>query len=306
MLITKKTQKTQNYFCKNCQFITRNKTDFERHVVTPKHQKNNPISFFCSESSLRIHRCICGKQYKYPSGLSAHKKKCGPPAMTQPTTTESSESELIKYLLKENQEFKQLIIEHSSKMLEQNNKMIEIASKPSTINNNCHQSHHFNLNVFLNEKCKNAMNMKDFINSLQIMDADFEDIGKLGYVQGISNIFLKGLKELDETTRPLHCSDIKRDTLYIKDDDTWNRDDNNEKIIEAIHGLSHKNVKYIPIWRDANPDALDAKSKKSDQYMRIVNQVMTSIVPDDPHALGKIIRNVATCVTIDKDSNRYL
>ena len=225
--------------------------------------------------------------------------------MTQPTTTESSESELIKYLLKENQEFKQLIIEHSSKMLEQNNKMIEIASKPSTINNNCHQSHHFNLNVFLNEKCKNAMNMKDFINSLQIMDADFEDIGKLGYVQGISNIFLKGLKELDETTRPLHCSDIKRDTLYIKDDDTWNRDDNNEKIIEAIHGLSHKNVKYIPIWRDANPDALDAKSKKSDQYMRIVNQVMTSIVPDDPNALGKIIRNVATCVTIDKDSNRY-
>jgi hypothetical protein len=144
------------------------------------------------------------------------------------------------------------------------------------------------------------MNMKDFINSLEIVDDDFENIGRLGYVQGISNIFLKGLKDLDETERPLHCSDIKRETLYIKDNDVWNKDENNEKLIEAINGVSHKNVKYIPIWRDANPDALDGTSKKNDQYIQIVNQVMTSIVPDDPNAINKIIRNVATRVCIDK------
>jgi hypothetical protein len=291
MSITKKTQKTHDYSCASCGFKTRNKTDFIRHNLTPKHLKNNDISFF----SEKTFSCDCGKNYKYASGLCAHKKKC---------KSDPSASEIIKYLLKENQEFKQVIIEHSTKVLEQNSKMMELATKPSTINNNCNNRNQFNLNVFLNEKCKNAMNMRDFINSLEIMDDDFEDIGKLGYVQGISNIFIKGLKELDETTRPLHCSDIKRDTLYIKDNDVWNKDENNEKIIEAIHGVSHKNVKYIPLWRDANPEALDGTTKKNEQYMRIVNQVMSSVVPDDTTAYNKIIRNVATRVAIDKDSNR--
>ena len=145
--------------------------------------------------------------------------------------------------------------------------------------------------------------MTDFINSLEIMDDDFENIGKLGYVQGISNIFIKGLKDLDETSRPMHCSDIKREILYIKEDDVWNKDINKEKITEAIQCVSHKNVKYIPIWRDANPEAMDGTSKKNDQYMRIVNQVMTSIVPDDPNAINKIIRNVANRVVIDKDDS---
>jgi len=187
-------------------------------------------------------------------------------------------------------------------MLEQNNRLYELANKPFTITNNNCNNKQFNLNVFLNEKCKNAMNMTDFVNSLEIMDDDFEDIGKLGYVQGISNIFIKGLKDLDETARPLHCSDIKRDIIYIKDNDVWNKDDNKEKMIEAIQGVSHKNVKYIPIWRDLHPESMDCTSKKNDQYMRIVNQVMTSIVPDDPSAINRIIRNVASKVCIDKTS----
>jgi hypothetical protein len=126
-------------------------------------------------------------------------------------------------------------------------------------------------------------------------------MGKLGYIQGISNIFIKGLQDLDETIRPLHCSDIKRETLYIKDNDSWNKDENKQKIIEAINGLSHKNVKYIPIWRDSHPEALDGTTKKNEQYMRIVNQVMTSVVPDDPNGINKIIRNVANKVCIDKE-----
>jgi hypothetical protein len=301
MLITKNAKKTPQYFCDICQFTTRNKTDFERHLGRPKHIKNNTISFFddvCTEN--KIHLCHCGKQYKYISGLSAHKKKCTY-GQNCKQNLEPTEKELIKELLLQNQqlifenkEFKELILDQSSKML-------ELATKPSTINNNNCNNKQFNLNVFLNEKCKNAMNMSDFVNSLEILDDDFEDMGKLGYVQGISNIFIKGLKDLDETARPLHCSDIKRETLYIKDNNEWNKDESKEKIIEAINGVSHKNVKYIPLWRDAHPDALDGTSKKNTQYMRIVNQVMTSITPDDTTGMNKIIRNVANSVVIDKD-----
>jgi hypothetical protein len=144
------------------------------------------------------------------------------------------------------------------------------------------------------------MNMSDFVNSLKIMDDDFEEIGKLGYIQGISNIFIKGLKDLDETARPVHCSDIKRETLYIKDNDVWDKDNNKEKMKQVIAEIAHKNVKYIPIWRDLHPEAMDGTTKKNDQYMRIANQVMTATTPDDDVGINKIIRNVANKVCIEK------
>jgi hypothetical protein len=209
------------------------------------------------------------------------------------------------YLLKENKEFKELILDQSNKMVEQSSKMLELAAKPTNIINNTNSNNNnkqFNLQVFLNEKCKNAMNMSDFLDTIQIEDEDFENIGKLGYVQGISNIFIKGLKDLDETLRPLHCNDIKRETLYIKDNDVWNKDDNKHKIRNAIALIAHKNFKYIPIWQDANPSSFDVTNKKNDLYMKIANQVTTAITPDDELGINKIIRNVANKVVIDKDS----
>jgi len=300
-----KTEKTRAWECEYCCFKTDNKKDFGRHLLTGKHLINvGGYKKDISKSPQTINAdniCDCGKKYKHSSGLWRHKKVCNYKQIVQ--KEDFSKNDLIKHLLLQNQqlifenkEFKELI-------MDQSNKMLELATKPSstTINNNNCNNKQFNLNLFLNEKCKNAMNMTDFVNSLQIMDNDFEDIGKLGYVQGISNIFIKGLKGLDETIRPLHCSDIKRETLYIKDNDTWNKDENNQKIIEAINGVSHKNVKYIPIWRDANPEALDGTTKKNEQYMRIVNQVMSSVAPDDQNGFNKIIRNVANRVIIDKE-----
>jgi hypothetical protein len=199
-------------------------------------------------------------------------------------------------LIFENKEFKDLIIDQS-------NKMMELATKPTSIinnNNSNNNNKQFNLNLFLNEKCKNAMNMSDFIESIQIEDEDFENIGKLGYIQGISNIFIKGLKDLDETVRPLHCNDIKRETLYIKDNDVWNKDDKNSKIRNAIALIAHKNFKYIPIWQEANPASFDVTTKKNDLYMKIANQVTTAITPDDDNGINKIIRNVANKVVINK------
>jgi len=306
----KKTQKNSFYFCENCQFKTNNKNDYSRHILTAKHTlrisgNDLVMKAFCCE--------VCSKTYKSAHGLWYHKKKCEKTQKTQnPENGDLSLETLTdkqviyevlkqnKELILENKEFKELIMNQSSLMLEQNSKMCEIVSKQSTtINNNCNNTQ-FNLNLFLNEKCKNAMNMSDFVNSLTIMDDDFEDMGKLGYVQGITNIFIKGLKDLDETARPLHCSDIKRDIIYIKDNDVWGKDNNKDKLKKVIADIAHKNVKYIPIWRDANPEALDGTTKKNVEYMRIANQIMTATTPDDENGINKIIRNVASMVCIDK------
>jgi len=291
------TKKTDAYNCTYCQFISHNKTDYTRHILTAKHKNNKKNAKGYKKTDFLSFECMCGKKYKHHSGIWRHKKTCDAESYNDEAKEagqEISEKDLIMLLLKENKEFKNLIIEQSSKML-------ELAAKPSTINNtNTCMNQQFNLNVFLNEKCKNAMNMSDFINSIKIMDDDFEDIGKLGYVQGISNIFVKGLKDLDETTRPLHCSDRKRETIYIKENDTWNKDENKQNIIKAIQDVSHKNVKYIPIWRETHPEYLDGTTKTNTQYMKIVNQVMTSIIPDDPNAINKIIKNLANNVCIDK------
>jgi hypothetical protein len=280
--------------------------------MTAKHQKKGKwiTNDACLDAQLEtqestIFLCDCGKKYKFRQGLQKHKKKCQkaeflPKFPPEPITDKQLVLELIKQnqsLIFENKEFKELLVDQS-------NKMLELASKPSNIinaNTNCNNNNkQFNLQVFLNEKCKNAMNMSDFISSLEILDEDFENIGKLGYVQGISNIFIKGLKDLDETKRPLHCNDIKRETLYIKEDDSWIKDDNKQKIRNAIALIAHKNLKYIPVWKDANPSASDVTTKKNDLYMRIANQVTTAITPDDEFGINKIIRNVANKVIIDK------
>jgi hypothetical protein len=236
--------------------------------------------------------CICGKLYSQKPSLSRHRKTC---SMVNKTSN-MNDTELVKFLITE---FKEVILEQSSKML-------ELAAIPKTANNNnnCNNNNtnnnQFNLQFFLNEKCKDAMNMSDFINSIQIENDDFENMGKLGYVQGISNIFIKNLNSLDETKRPIHCNDIKRETLYIKENNVWDKDENKKQVKQAIALIAHKNFKYIPIWTEANPQAFDCTTKKNDQYMRIANQVTNAITPDDDAGINKIIRNVSQNVTINK------
>jgi hypothetical protein len=322
-------KKPMQYLCDYCQYKTRNKTDFERHLLTPKHFKNED-GYKKDTKNLQNtenieNKCDCGKVYKHHSGLWRHKKLCKKPLddiklkkklkkkdehfCIENKAENITDKDLIMYLLKENKEFKELIIEQSNKMMEQNSKMFQLANKPTisnisnTNNTNCNNNQQFNLQVFLNEKCKNAMNISDFVSSLEIESNDFEDMGKLGYVQGISNIFIKGLQDLDETIRPLHCSDIKREILYIKDNDTWNKDEKKQKIRNTIAMIAHKNFKYIPIWKEANPTASDVTTKKNTEYMRIVNQVTTGITPDDESGINKIIRNVANKVTINRSTD---
>uniref|UniRef100_A0A6C0HCX0 C2H2-type domain-containing protein n=1 Tax=viral metagenome TaxID=1070528 RepID=A0A6C0HCX0_9ZZZZ len=295
-----------NYFyCNDCDYKTSKTSSWKKHLMTSKHQNTiNTINSTIQKDDCETvqHKCSCGKTYKHYSSLWNHKKSCKGLSVVENYGENISEKELIMLLLKENKEFKQLIIEQTAQMM-------ELATIPKTTNNNNNSNvinnnnctnNQFNLNLFLNEKCKNAMNMSEFIDSIQIEDEDFENIGKLGYVQGISNIFVKGLKGLDVTMRPMHCSDIKRETLYIKDNDTWNKDDTKQKVRNAIAMVAHKNFKYIPVWQEANPSAYDVTTKKNELYMRIANQVTTCITPDDSSGINKIIRNLANCVCIDK------
>jgi dsDNA-binding SOS-regulon protein len=304
-VIKKLPKNAAKFYCEACDFECSKQSNYNNHLMTSKHNlriNGNNLEFksYCCD--------FCSKIYKSAHGLWYHKKKCDKmpkmPDITDFSPETITDKQLVLELIKQNQalifenkEFKELLVDQS-------NKMLELASKPSNIintNTNCNNNNkQFNLQVFLNEKCKNAMNMSDFISSLEILDEDFENIGKLGYVQGISNIFIKGLKDLDETKRPLHCNDIKRETLYIKEDDSWIKDENKQKIRNAIALIAHKNLKYIPVWREANPSASDVTTKKNDLYMRIANQVTTAITPDDDLGINKIIRNVANKVLIDK------
>jgi len=288
----------QKYYCETCNYTTSRYSQYDRHILTPKHKR---LILTNGKVPVEEHYCKCGKIYKHLSSLYKHRNSCK--FLLTPQSEDMTKNEMIKQLMIQNQqlifdnkEFKELIMDQSSKML-------ELALKPSSIINNTNSNNNnnqFNLNLFLNEKCKNAMNMSEFIDSIQIEDDDFENMGKLGYIQGISNIFIKGLKDLDETVRPMHCSDIKRETLYIKDNDVWDKDDNKKHVKHAIAMIAHKNIKYIPIWTDANPQALDGTTKINEQYMRIANQVTTAITPDDDTGINKIIRNVANKVCIEK------
>jgi hypothetical protein len=298
-MVTESCKKVAHSFlCKKCDYTTSKKSSFDKHLLTAKHifvtDGNTEVAFEHSH----LYSCDkCNKFFKSRHGAWYHKKKC---ANIQQNV---NESDLVKILLKENKEFKEIIIGQGNKMIEQSNIMIDLASKTnSTVNNNNINTNNnqFNMQFFLNETCKNAMSITEFVDSIEIKSEDLEVFGNQGYIQGISNIFIKGLRDLDETVRPIHCSDIKREILYIKDNDVWNKDENQQKIRNTIAMIAHKNLKYIPIWKEANPTSSDVTTKKNDLLMRIMNQVTTSITPDDDSGINKIIRNVASKVCINK------
>jgi hypothetical protein len=213
-----------------------------------------------------------------------------------------NDNELVQYLLKENAEFKQF-------MLEQNKQMMQLANKAG---NSHHNTHHnttnhtnFNLNFYLNETCKNAMNIMDFVNQLQVGVHDLEETGRLGYAEGISKIFINGLKKIHVSDRPIHCSDQKRETLYIKNNDEWSKE-THEKIIltNAIKHVAHKNIKQIAEWTKMHPDYSDSKTKDNDRYLKIVSESMCGIDESESNLnYSKIIKNIAKETVIYKTTD---
>ena len=287
------------YFCNICDYSTSRKFNYDTHILSAKHKKSTDCTTFQQNLS-KENVCInCNKNYKDRSGLWRHKKTC---FSKEDLNDETKQEQLVEYLLKENAEFKQLMIEQHNQMLEQNKQMIELAKNSAGHHNTNNSNNSFNLNFFLNETCKNAMNIMDFVNHLQIGIKELEETGRLGFADGISKIFINGLKQIDVTNRPVHCSDLKREVLYIKNNGQWNKEDEDKALLtNAIKHVAHKNMKQIPEWTKENPDYKDQESKQNDQYLKIVSESMSGSSNEETNKnYTKIIKNIAKEAIIDK------
>ena len=296
------------FYCSFCDYGTSKKCNYDTHLISTKHSKNTQKETIWKQNQqiqLKIsqedqYTCNnCCKYFKNRSGLWKHKKKCNSDKDTIAQVLikdEMSDKELIQFLLKENSEFKHF-------MLEQNKQMIELAKNSGHHNNNTtNNNQQFNLNFYLNETCKNAMNIMDFVSQLNVSIKDLEDTGRLGYAEGISKIFINGLKQMSVTDRPIHCSDLKRETLYIKDNNEWNKETENKVILtNAIKHVAHKNMKQIPEWTKIHPEYKDSKSKENDRYLQIVSESMSGTNEDETNKnYSKIIKNIVKETVIDK------
>jgi hypothetical protein len=286
----------QKYACNYCDYYTSKMCNYKEHLTTRKHQKrlemvtndknDNKIQPFPAVTI----SCECGKIYKHHSGLSRHKKNCN----FIDKKENLKDKEIIMLLLKENTELKSMVLDVC--------KNTQTQPSCSINNSNIVNNKTFNLNIFLNEKCKDAMNIMDFVDSLKLQLSDLESIGNLGYVDGLSNIIVKNLKALDVTKRPVHCSDSKREILYVKDKNKWEKENEEKiKLKKAIKRISNKNIKLLSEWKEKNPDCVYSYSKNSDKYNKIVLESMGGINSDINAEENKIIKLLAKEVVIDKD-----
>lgn len=298
----------QDYNCIFCDFKCCKKYSWERHLLTAKHINATISNNLATKTGKKgqIYECeYCNKQYSDRTGLWRHKKKCTSAKQTKDDTM--NDKELIHYLFKDNSEFKQF-------MLEQNKQIIELAKKAGNNNNNTtsnvvNNNQQFNLNFYLNETCKNAMNITDFVSQLQVGIKDLEETARLGYAEGISKIFINGLKQMNVTDRPIHCSDLKREILYIKENNEWNKETDNKVILtNAIKHVAHKNIKQISEWTKIHSDYKDSDSKQNDKYLKIVSESMSGTTEAETNKnYSKIIKNIVKETVIDKctDATQY-
>ena len=254
-----------------------------------KEQKEHTSKIFMCEK--------CNKNFQTSSGLWKHKQKCKQPLQAN----NNSDVDEYEYDYDIDITDKKLIL----MLINQNNELMEIVKNGTnnTVNNNNINSHNktFNLQVFLNETCKDAMNISDFIESVKLQVSDLENVGKVGYIEGISNIIIKNLNALDVTKRPIHCTDKKREVMYVKDENTWEKDDeSNKKVRKAIRMIAHKNICMFKAFREKYPDCEEYDSKKNSQYNIIIYEAMGGKGDNDYEKDTKIIKKIAKVVGIEK------
>lgn len=292
------------YFCEICDYSTKLKKDYNKHLLTRKHQ--NRTNSNNNDHHMDGFVChICSKTYKSRSSLWYHKKKCSEiesknneteyieiessNIKEKDTTDKNENNSILHQMMEENKELRTMIHE-------QQKQIGEIIPKIGNTSNK------FNINVFLNEQCKDAISLHDFIRNLQLYPEDLEETGKLGYVDGITKIISRGLQEMDLTKRPIHCSDAKREILYVKENDVWEKENiEKNRMRKAIEYISRANIKQIPTWVEQNPDSQQAGNVKNDEFMMIVGSAIDTHDGDEHDKnINKIIKNVARKVVLDK------
>jgi hypothetical protein len=312
----KKRQKNAKiFYCAFCDFECCKTSDWSRHLLRPKHQNNENDNKMVKNDNkknaenanffLPKYVCECGNTYKYHSGLVRHKKtpNCKKtPKTPYEITNVNALTNLVLEVVKQNQELVFLNNESQKYNQELTNKLVEMSKVTNNTMINSHNNNKtFNLMMFLNETCKDAMNITEFVDSLQLQLSDLEDVGKLGFVEGISNIIVKNLKAMDVHKRPVHCADKKREVIYIKDENKWEKEnDGKQRLRKAIQRVAIKNEKLLPKYKELHPGCNYSESKYSDHYSKLVIEAMGGAGDNDIEKQDKIIRNIAKEVVIDK------
>ena len=308
------TQKNPKYYCPTCDFITANKKDFKRHSMTAKHKKGRNGIFDDTKKNPKAFQCECGLSYKYKSGLYRHKLLCKiSPYDNDSKITTFDNDKILDALIRqqelhkeETSEFKKILLtqqqEHQKQLQEQQqehqkqiqelipqlHQITNITNNNTTTNNN-----KFNLNFFLNEQCKDAMSIQNFIQNLDIGVKELEHMGNVGYVNGMMSIFSNTLGAMDVYKRPLHCTDLKRETLYIKQGDTWHKDtDDKSELIKLIKSVERKNYGTLRQWEKQHPDAFECDTPDNIEYMKISTESLGGEHSTEALKLNKIMKHV--------------
>ena len=319
--IKKMPKNAEKFFCEPCDFKCSKQSNYDKHLLTLKHDKakNGNIvdnnNFTCE---------MCNNKFKHASSLSRHKKNCNNIELIINEIPNKVENNLINIILKENTDFKNLVLQvvkNNSELLQQNQEyqkqnqeiqkqnsdlqkqMIDVCQKiqPTTINNTNSHNKTFNLQFFLNEQCKDAMNIMEFVNTFQLQFSDFERIGEVGYVEGISKIIIDKLNGMDIYKRPIHCSDAKREIMYVKDKDVWEKENpTNSKIRLAVRHISKKNSDMVRPWLIKHPGALYSDHHLSDAYQMMIIESMGGNSGTLEQCENKIIKKISKMVLIDK------
>jgi hypothetical protein len=308
--------------CEYCNYNTSSKKDFKKHILTKKHKCNEYNQIMVKTSSPPIMVCVCGKTYNHRASLFNHKKTCvmvtGNGKVSDKVVDDIGENTIINdnivigdkinittdmfmKLLNDNQDMIKIIKEQQTQLNTILPKIGNVTNNNLTTNN---MNNNFNLNFFLNEKCKDALNISEFIESLKITLEDLQYSRSNGLVEGISNVMIRGLRELDIYKRPIHCTDVKRDTMYIKDDEKWEKDNNNVKMKETIGKIANKERNAIGNWVDLNPDWFDTEAKQM-EYLTLINKICEPIENDVKNE-KKIIKTIGREIVLNKDSEKLL
>ena len=290
---------SHKFSCICCNIRTNNKKDYNNHILTAKHSKLTTVN---NEETIIPNIIIlicekCNKKYKSRVGLWKHKKQC---INIKEDTLETTN---IIHSISNTTDKDALIIQLLKQNGELQKSLIELSKEKTVTNNTSNNNKTFNLNFFLNETCKDALNIQDFVSSIHLSLEDLENTGRQGYIEGISNIILKNLNNLEHYKRPIHCSDSKREILYIKDNNKWEKECENKPILtKAIKMIANENIKQIKGWKDKYPDCTNSDSNKNNLYLKIVSNSMNGSTQEESHKnINKIINNVAKDTIIQKD-----